>query len=543
MFILGLIFSSVFCWSTPRFYSQIAITGPTADANEYGKLIAKNGGNVVDVAVAVGLAMTVTNPFNASIGAGGFALIKTPKKPVVALDFRETAPAKTHPKYFLNQAGNASIDGGKAVGVPGYLLGLWEMHKKFGKLPWQKLVLGAINLAEHGFQVGGQWVQRTKSNENRFNVSGKKFFMLPSGQHYQPGQIHRQPQLAKALKSIKRNVQSVYSGEIAQDIVHTVQESGGDLSLQDLREYKVRWLKPLEGHYLKYKLYLMPPPSSGGVVTQVAFALFEKLKMIDQRPLSFEEIHLIAEVLKVSFQGRALLGDPDFTSNPIDSLLSNETIEKWSQKISKNKVLQLKPLQLQDRESSETTHFTVMDKNGSAVSLTVTLNGAYGSGLVTSKYGITLNNEMDDFSTRLDEPNMYGLVQGHANRVEPKKRPLSSMSPTLIGDGENIIAALGAPGGPRIISGVILTMYRLLVSKMDIDQAIQSPRVHHQFLPDIVYYERNLFSPELIESLEKKGHKVEEAKWMARVNGIRLNEEGQLEAAFDSRGEGNSSGF
>jgi gamma-glutamyltranspeptidase/glutathione hydrolase len=522
---------------------KMMIAAPSPYAVEVGKKVIAQGGNVVDVAVAVGLTLSVTSPYFAGLGGGGFALIKM-KDDVDVIDFRETAPAKTSPNYYKDKAKDASITGGAAVGVPGVPAGLWEVHKKYGKLRWSKLFAEPLKLADKGFHVSGAWVQRAKRTEKRFNDAGRKHFMKKAGVHYKPGEVLTQKGLVKALKEFKRkNVKGFYEGFVAKDIVQAVTSAGGDLSLEDLKSYKVRWLKPLTANYLGHKIYLMPPPSSGGVVMKSAFSLLEKLKVHEKAPLSVDELHLMAEVLKLSFRGRATLGDPDFHENPMDYLLSEPYLSDLAKGINLKKPKAMKPITLKTIvESNETTHFSVMDNKGRAVSLTVTLNGSYGSGVVSNRFGIALNNEMDDFTTKPGQPNLYGLIQGMGNTVEPGKRPLSSMSPTLVEKDGKIVMAIGAPGGPRIISGTLQAIYRVLANGWDLDMAIQAPRLHHQFLPDTLYVDRNRLSPDVLDLLRKRGHKVEES-WNARVKAVRINEEGFLEAAFDARSEGAAGGF
>ncbi len=547
LLILGLILnltfgaSNSFAISTEG--SKMMISGPSPYAIRIGRDIAKRGGNVVDVAVGVGLTLAVTSPYYAALGGGGFALIKLGKE-VEVLDFREVAPGLTGKDFYLEKAKDASLKGGTAVGVPGFPAGLWALHQKYGKLKWSQLFPAPMRLARGGFDVSGEWAQKTSSTKDKFDAGGKKHFFKADGTSYKPGETLKQPELYRALALFqKQNLRGFYSGPVADDLVAAVKASGGVLSHEDLKNYKVRWLKPLEVEFNKHKIYLMPPPSSGGLVLATALTLSEKMKLSETPPLSTNELHLMSEILSRSFRGRALLGDPDFAKNPIEFLLSEKYLTELAQSIDRKKAKSLSPLnEKKFVEKPETTHYSILDKDGNAVSLTVTLNENYGSGVVSPRYGIALNNEMDDFTTRPNEPNTYGLIQGQANLVEPGKRPLSSMSPTLVEKDGKIIMALGAPGGPRIITGVYHALYRSLISGWDMDQAIQAPRVHHQFLPNKVYVDKDRFSPEIIEGLKKRGHDVETG-WQGKVYGVRLNANGILEAAFDSRGEGAAGGY
>jgi gamma-glutamyltranspeptidase / glutathione hydrolase len=539
------VFFVVICFTTitygvPFEAQKFIASAPSPYAVETGKKIYRSGGNVVDAAVAMGLTLSVTTPYYAALGGGGFALIKSGAADVTAIDFRETAPASTSPDFFKDKS---SEDGGPAVGVPGFPAGLWALHKKFGKLPWKKLFDDAIKLADGGFQISGEWARVTSKNQKRFDRNGMKY-LFHKDESLKPGEILKQPQLGKALRLFRdQGEKGFYSGSVAADISTTVTKSGGVITTKDLKDYRVRWLQPLTGQLKGHTVYMMPPPSSSGIVTKTAIGIMEKSELEKQKFLSVNELHLMGEILARAFRGRALLGDPDFHKNPIHQLVAPEYIAEMTKTLSTDKATTLRPLTETDiPESSETTHFSVLDNEGNAVALTVTLNGNYGSGLVSEKYGIALNNEMDDFTTKPGTPNQFGLIQGEGNKVEPGKRPLSSMSPTLVAKDGKVMMAIGAPGGPRIISAVLQVLYRSLVNGLDIDAAVQAPRVHHQVLPNVLYVDSSRFSPDVLEALRKKGHTVEES-WLAKVFAVRRNTSGWLEGAHDSRGEGATGGF
>ena len=526
--------------------TKIMISAPSEYAVDAGKVAYANGGNLIDVAVAVGLTLAVTNPSNASLGGGGFALLSMGQG-VDVLDFREAAPAATSPDFYAERGKGASWSGGAAVGVPGVAAGLWAMHQKYGKLKWADLFDTALRLSEDGIEFSGTESRYSETQKDRLNPAGFKHFYKSPQQPYLPGEILKQPALAKALKLFRdQGPDGFYRGEVAADIAATVQANGGVITEADLANYQVRWLKPLETRFKNHKLYMMPPPSSGGAVIKAAFELFERVDIERQALLSIDELHLMAEVLNRAFRGRALLGDPDFHTNPFDRILSQPYLDEMAQSIKIDKAVQLPPLV--DKpipESTETTQFSILDAQGNAISLTVTLNGTYGSGVVSENYGISLNNEMDDFTTRPGEANAYGLLQGFGNRVQPGKRPLSSMSPTLVEKDGRIVMTLGAAGGPRIISSVIQTIYRVLVSGLDIDRAVQFPRVHHQFLPNKLYMDEFKFSPEVVAGLEKRGHVTvpQRPSRLGRIKAVRLNDKGYLEASFDNRSEGAVGGY
>ena len=520
------------------------IAGPSPHAVEIGREVHAKGGNVVDVAVAVALSLAVTHPYYASLGGGGFALVKVGAKDIRALDFREMAPAQAEVNLYKDKPKNASVDGGLAVGVPGVPAGLWELHKAYGKLKWSQLFDGAIRLAEKGFRVSGEWVDNTTDSKERFNKDGAKILMDAQGKMLKPGDLLKQPGLARLLKSLsQKGPKAFYEGDVANDIVATVKNGGGIVTPADLKAYRTRWLEPITADYLGHKLYLMPPPSSGGVVIAQAVKLIEKLGVQKLEPFSVDELHMLAEIMKYSYRGRALLGDPDFNKNPVPQLLADDYLSKGAAMIRKDKAMDVEPLKELAFEKPSTTHFSVMDSAGDAVSFTVTINGNYGSGLITPKYGIALNNEMDDFTTKPGEPNMFGLIQGEANSVRAGSRPLSSMSPTIIEKNGRTVLALGAPGGPRIISAVFQVLHRTLAQGFDVDRAIQSPRVHHQFLPNKVFTDKRRLPPETLAALRIRGHVVEEASSMGKGYAVYLSEDGILSGAADARGEAGAGGY
>lgn len=540
---ISLIFIPSFGLAVPFESQNIVISAPSHYAVESGVKTHRAGGNVVDVAVNVALVLSVTSPYYAGLGGGGFAVVKMGANDVMTLNFREVAPQGTSRDFFKDKS---SKNTGSAVGVPGIPAGLWELHKQYGKLPWKYLFQEPLKLAEKGFRVSGEWVLNTKRALKYFNFSGRKIFLKNGGEHYKPGEIFRQKRFYQALNLFKKNKsKGFYHGPVSWDIVETAQKEGGVLQAKDLKDYKTKWLPPLIHRYKEYTLYFMPPPSSGGVVLSSGFHLLEHLeeKMKNVKKMSHEEFHYLGEILSRSFRGRSYLGDPEFNENPVSYLLSPRYLRIIANSILPERSRKLFPLKISKKqlESPETTHFSVMDKIGNSVSMTLTLNRNFGSGVVTKKYGIVLNNEMDDFTTKASKPNMYGLIQGKANIVEPKKTPLSSMSPTLVEKNGNTIISLGASGGPRIISSVFQTLYRMLLQDMNIDQAINSPRVHHQYEPHILFVQGLQY--DVIKNLKRKQHVVKEGR-VGRVLGVSKDiETGFLNGAFDSGGEGSAGGY
>ena len=505
---------------------KFSVTGPSPYLQQTVKKIYEQGGNAVDMAVAGAFTLSVATPFYASLGAGGFALVDMGQG-VQALDFREKAPQSVHAEYYKDKS---SVLGGSAVGVPGFVYGLWELHQKYGKISWKKLLAPAIFLAEKGYLVGGEWAQITK-NITALDY-GMTAFFKKDRKPYLPGEVIKQKKLGRALKRIRRkNIKAFYQGSIAEDVVSAVSKNGGVMALDDLKNYRPRWLKPQQRNFMGYEVYVMPPPSSGALVIFSALDLILNKNLPQYPILSVDELHLFSEIMSRSFRLRNLTGDPDFYKTSFEKLLSPESIKKAGDSISLKKAVNVEPIK-------ETTHLAVMDAEGRAVTMTLTLNLQYGSKVVTPQYGIVLNNQMDDFTTAAGQANAFGLVQGRANLVEPGKRPLSSMSPTLVKKNGNTVMVLGASGGPRIISGVLQTLYRVLAQEIDMDTAIQMPRVHHQFLPRVTYVEKNRLSPDVLKMLSDRKHIIKEVKNLGKVYGIKRGEDKILKSAFDSRGDG-----
>ena len=527
----------VFCFAKPFEGTKFVISGPSPHSPMVAKTLFNQGGNILDMAVGSALALAVTHPYYVSLGCGGFALIKKDSF-IEALDFRETAPYKMSSDFFQKES-LSSREGGASVGVPGFVAGMWELHKKYGKLSWSKVIQPAILLAEKGFPVSGDWVEISKQAGKKFNVSGKKIFFKKE-KAYKPNEVWRQPKLAKALRLLqKQKAKAFYRGAIGKDVISSVRKNKGIFTEEDLKRYKVRWLKPVSIFFRGYQIYSMPLPSSGGLILSRALKLMEKQKLYKKELYSLEELHLFSEILSRAFRPRFLMGDPDFIKADAKDWLSNQSLEDINKSISLKKVHRLKPL----KESEETTHLSLLDLEGNAVSMTLTLNGYYGSHIVSEKYGIVLNNQMDDFTTFPDKANMFGLFQGKNNRIQGGKRPLSSMTPVIVEKNKRTVLVIGGAGGPKIISGVLQSLYRHLINKMDIEQALISPRLHHQFLPRKLYIEDKRFNPELILNLKMKGHDIRFERSMAQVFAVSRDKEGRLFSAHENRREGASGGL
>ena len=517
--------------------TKVLVSGPSPYLPSIVQDIYKQGGNIIDMAVASALSLSVTHPYYVSLGCGGFALIKI-NSSLKVLDFREIAPYEMKEDFYMKN-GLSSQKGGSAVGVPGFLAGLSELHKKYGKISWSRLVQPSIALAEKGFPVSGDWVDITLKSKNKFNASGKKIF-FKKNKPYQVNDIFKQPKMAKALYLVKKNKsKDFYKGVLGEDVISTVQNSKGIMSKQDLKKYKVRWLKPLSINYRGYKINSMPLPSSGGIILSRALKLIEKQKLYKKSIYSVGELHLLGEIMARAFYPRFLMGDPDFISFKEKDWLSKTKIQSMNKTISSHGVKLLPRI----KESGETTHISLIDHKGNAVAMTLTLNGFYGSYAVTKKYGIVLNNQMDDFTTSFEKANLYGLIQGKNNKVEGGKRPLSSMTPVIVEKNGKTVMSLGGAGGPKIITAVLQTIYRYLSQGLNIDQAIQSSRIHHQYLPRSLFVENKKFSPEVLFQLKQKGHKVKHRDYMGQVFGVTLNDKGILSAGYESRKEGSSGGL
>ena len=490
-------------------------------ASRVGVDVMKKGGNAVDAAIAVGLALAVTWPSAGNLGGGGFMLIRKADGTTEAIDYRERAPLAATRDMYLDAEGNVikglSTDSYKAVGVPGTIAGLALAHKRHGKLTWAELVEPARRLAADGFEVNQHLARSLRGEATRKKLGpwdeSVRIFQR-NGRYYEMGERFVQPDLAATLARVKANARDFYEGETARLIAADMQKSGGILTLEDLKRYEPTIREPLRGNYRGYEILTMPPPSSGGI------ALLEMLNMLEPYDLkklgwhSSGYVHTVVEVMRRAFADRAeFLGDTDFVKVPVTGLTSREyalerrkTIDP-DQASNSKQVGAGKPARY---ESSETTHFTVIDADGTVVSQTYTLNDGYGSGVTARGTGVLLNNEMDDFTSKPGVPNDYQLIQGEANSIHPQKRPLSSMTPTIVLKDGKVQFAVGSPGGPTIINTVLQVLLNVIDFDMDIQEAIDAPRFHHQWLPDEIYWEEFEFNRDTQSALVKLGHKFRE---------------------------------
>lgn len=518
-------------------------------ATDTGVEVLRSGGNAVDAAVAVAFALAVTHPAAGNLGGGGFLLVRLAGGETAFLDFREQAPAAAARGMYLNDRGEStegSRVGWRAAGVPGTVKGLEHAHRKFGSKPWAELVDPAIRLAREGFRVSWALARSLRSNRvlSRFDESRRIF--LNGGRGYEPGDILRQPELADTLERIARNgAADFYEGETARRLAAAMAAHGGLITRDDLAAYRLHERAPLRGRYRGYEILTAPPPSSGGV------GLLQMLAMLDgsgyerHGPGSAAAIHYVAEVMRRFYADRSEhLADPGFHRVPLAGLLAPAYIAARRASIDPDRATPsaaVGPGLLSAEESAETTHLSVIDPQGNAAALTYTINGAYGSGVTVPGLGFLLNNEMDDFAARPGSPNMFGLVQGEANRIEPGKRPLSSMTPTVVLREDRPYLVLGAPGGPRIINGVLQVILNVVDFTMGIQDAVNRPRFHHQWQPDKLYLEDG-FSPDTVELLRRRGHAVESMDGVALVEAI-LADGDSLQGATDPRGHGKAAGL
>lgn len=538
--------------------SQGMVTSAHPLATEAGLAMLKQGGNAIDAAVATTLAISVVEPFSAGIGGGGFLLMYQAKpKEMKALDFRERAPLKASRTMYLDAQGKvrpgASVDGHLAVATPGTIAGLYEAHRRYGRLPWKTVVVPAIQLAEVGFPVSHRFVEATQARQKMLlsNAEARQIFTR-NGKFLQIGDVLIQRDLATTLKLVAQNPNEFYTGKIATAIANDMRSNNGLITLEDLKQYRPIWRTPVCGNFRQARVCSMPPPSSGGV------HLLQILNILGDRDLKDEgwhhpdAVHLLIESMRIAYADRATyLGDPDFVKVPVTALISPAYGKLRRQGIDPKKATpsaQVKPgdpalLQKLSRESTETSHLTVVDRDRNAVSLTFTINLGFGAGVVAKGTGIVLNNEMDDFASAPNTPNAFGLVGDRANAIEPRKTPLSSMTPTIVTENDRLRMAVGAPGGSTIITTVLQSILNVLVYDMDARRAISASRIHHQWLPDRLMVERFGLDPLTIEELKRRGHQIQERSSWGNANAIVVLPDGSLDGAADPRGEGVAAGF
>lgn len=513
-------------------------------ATDVGLEILQDGGNAVDAAVAVGFALAVVLPRAGNLGGGGFMLVHLSDQNITrAINYREQAPGTSTRDMYLDSDGN--VDNALfntsylSIGVPGTVAGLLHALEKYGTMSTKDVLKPAIKLAKKGFPITHDLAHLLQNYEERMTVCEhtQDIFYKKNKAYYTPGEILKQKDLAWSLKQIsKHGIKGFYEGEIAKRIVSDVQKNGGILTLQDFKNYSVSDVEPVMGTYKGYEIVSMPPPSSGGVHIIQMLNMIENFTQDSLVYGSAEYAHYLAEIMRLAYADRSKhLGDPAFWDVPTDGLTSKAYASSLSQTISDTARLSTSvlPGSPADYESEETTHFSVVDQYGNVVSNTYTLNFSFGAGLMAEGTGILLNNEMGDFSAKPGSANAYGMIGGVANAVEPGKRPLSSMTPTLVMKDGKVELVTGSPGGSRIISTVLQIILNVIEFDMNVAEATHATRIHHQWYPDILYHEKNL-NPDTKQLLEKRGHTLQVRSAMGSTQSIHLKD-GTLHGASDPR--------
>jgi gamma-glutamyltranspeptidase / glutathione hydrolase len=526
-------------------------------ASRVGVEIMQRGGNAIDAAVAVGLALAVTWPSAGNIGGGGFMMIRRANGNTEIVDYRERAPLAASRDMYLDKKGDvikgASTVGYKAAGVPGTVAGLSLALQRHGKLKWTDVIEPARKLAAEGFIMShhlARSMQGTESKKLLAQFPDSSRIFLRGGKFYEEGERIAQPELAATLARLKeKGPREFYEGKTAQMIAEDMKANGGLITEQDLKQYEPTVRKPLSGTYRGYEIVTMPPPSSGGAALLEMLNILEHYKLAELGPGSSDTIHLLVESQRRAFADRAqFMGDADFVKVPVEGLISKKYAADLAKTIDperaspSEKVRAGKPAVY---ESTQTTHFTVIDEEGNVVSNTYTLNGGYGSGVTARGTGVLLNNEMDDFTSKPGVPNAYGLLQSENNAIAPRKRPLSAMTPTIVLKDGKVWFAIGSPGGPTIINTVLQVIVNVIDFGMNIQQAIDTPRFHHQWMPDRIDSEPFGINRDTRAALEKKGHMfAERPRYMGDAEGVMIDpKNGMRLGASDSRSGGVPIGY
>lgn len=532
--------------------NQAMVVSAREEASKIGVEILKKGGNAFDAMIATEMALAVAYPIAGNLAGGGFMVYRTQYGEVGALDYREKAPLIASRDMYLDEQGELIDDisyvGGLAVGVPGTVAGIFAVHEKMGSLPMEEILTPVIALANKGYVV----TQFEKEDIDYFaekikDVSGEESLYTQS---YQIGDTIKNTALANTLNRISKYGRAeFYEGETAQKMVDFIQSKNGIVSMDDLKAYEAVWRDPISFNYKDLKIYSMSPPSSGGI------CMAQILKAVEPYPLkeyghnSLKTIQLLTEAERRAYADRSFyLGDPDFVENPVAELIDSTYVSNRMEGFSFNEATPSTSLSygsIPGFESPETTHYSIVDSHGNAIAVTTTLNSAYGSKLYINELGYFLNNEMDDFSAKPGTPNIYGLVGGEANAIEPQKRMLSSMTPTIVEKDGKFWMSVGTPGGSTIITSVLQTILNVYEFDMDMQQAVDAPRFHHQWLPDQILFEPDSFSSKMLDSLEAKGYKTVENEFiiLGQVEGIRKLENGSLEGGADRRGDNSAVGY
>ena len=532
-------------------YKNGVVVSAKIEASQAGLSILKLGGNAFDAMIATDLALSVVYPNAGNLGGGGFMVYRLSDNSIGSLDFREKSPSLSTKDMYLDENGNEinglSINGALAIGIPGTVAGLFEVYNKFGSLPLETLFAPAIKLAEEGFHLTKRQANSLNSSKNLINSINDSLFLF--NKNFKEGDLFVNKSLSKSLKLILKNGRNeFYKGSISKEIINYVNERNGILKKEDFENYTAEWRKPITFKYKDLNIISMGPPSSGGIVLGQIFKMIEPFNVSQFNHNKTKYIQLLVEAERRAFADRSkYLGDPDFNYIPTDTLLSNIYLEDRMNNFSfesSTKSETISPGEINFRESEETTHYSIVDGFGNAVSVTTTLNGNYGSKIFPPKLGFFLNNEMDDFSIKPGSPNMFGLTGGEINSIEPNKRMLSSMTPTIVEKNNKLHLVLGSPGGPTIITSVLQTILNFEDFNFNINKAVNSPRFYHLWLPDIIHYELNAIIDKDKKLLIKKGYYFNDyPNSIGRVDAIYVNGDGIIFGAADKRGDDKSVGF
>ncbi|WP_422860026.1 gamma-glutamyltransferase [Flagellimonas sp. S174] len=531
---------------------QAMVVSAREEASRIGSDIMQKGGNAFDAMVATEMALAVAYPFAGNLGGGGFMVYRKDNGEVGGLDYREKAPLSAHKDMYLDSLGNVipnmSTMGATAVGVPGTVAGVMQVHEKFGALPLKEILQPVIALAKRGVIVTEKQAKRLDSYKERFIEVNGDSTKFASG--FKMGDTIKYPELANTLESIvEKGKDGFYKGEVAQKLATFIQERGGFVTEEDLAKYEAKWRQPIVFNYKDLKVISMSPPSSGGVTINQILKMMEPYNVSSYGHNSLKTVQLFTEASRRAYADRNyFLGDPDFVDIPLDVLLSDSYLTKRMADFSFDKATLSSAVShgmVDIVESRETTHYSIVDADGNAISATTTLNGGYGSKLYCTELGIFLNNEMDDFSSKPGVPNMFGLIGAEANSIAAEKRMLSSMTPTIVEKDGELYMVVGTPGGSTIITAVVQTILNVYEFNLSMQDAVNAPRFHHQWLPDMVTFEEEGFSVDLKSQLESKGYKILEGRTpiIGKVDAIRVLSDGRLEGGADKRGDDTAIGF